>query len=214
IINIIFVFGLIGMIMGSLNAIWENDIMRMIAFSSVAQIGYIYMGFGLGTREGMVAAIFHIFSHAATKALLFVSAMGLRDVSGGSKRFIDLTGAGYRNVLAGVGFTVGALSMVGIPAFSGFVSKLLFGQAAVINEGKMLPTLIVLAISTVLNAVYFMKTVIRIYTKEDTEYSTINELKHPNYAISIAMFIVLNLVLGLASEPILNLVEYGLVMFE
>lgn len=214
IINIIFVFGLIGMIMGSVSAIWENDIMRMIAFSSVAQIGYIYMGFGLGTKEGMIAAIFHIFSHAATKALLFVSAMGLRDVSGGSKRFIDLTGSGYRNILAGVGFTVGALSMVGIPIFSGFVSKLLFGQAAVINQGKMLPTLIVLAISTVLNAIYFMKTVIRIYTKEETEYPTINELKHPNYAISITMFIVLNLILGLASSPILNLMEYGLMMFE
>lgn len=58
IVNILFVFGLFGMIMGSVNAILENDIRRMIAFSSVAQIGYIYMGLGLGTTMGIVASIF------------------------------------------------------------------------------------------------------------------------------------------------------------
>lgn len=214
IIHVLFIFGLLGMIMGSVNAIKENDIMRMIAFSSVAQIGYIYMGFGLGTTEGMVASIFHIFSHAATKALLFVAAMGLRDVSGGSKKFIDLTGAGYRNVLAGVGFTVGGLSMVGIPIFSGFISKILFAQAAVLNEHKMLPTLIVLAISTILNAIYFMKTIIRLYTRVDADYPTIHEWKNANYTVAIILFILLNLILGLCSVPIVSLIEFGIKMFS
>ena len=91
IINVLFVFGLMGMIFGSLSAIKENDIRRMISFSSVAQIGYIYMGFGLGTELGMVASIFHILSHAATKSLLFISAIGLTDVSKGSRKFQDLT---------------------------------------------------------------------------------------------------------------------------
>ena len=76
IVNILFVFGLFGMIMGSVNAILEHDIRRMIAFSSVAQIGYIYMGLGLGTTMGIVASIFHILSHASTKSLLFVAGVG------------------------------------------------------------------------------------------------------------------------------------------
>ena len=88
IIDILFVFGLMGMIFGSLSAIRENDVRRMVAFSSVAQIGYIYMGFGMGTQEGMTASIFHILSHAATKSLLFIAAIGLTDVSGGSRKFI------------------------------------------------------------------------------------------------------------------------------
>lgn len=96
IINVFFVFGLMGMIFGSLSAIKENDIRRMISFSSVAQIGYIYMGFGLGTEIGMVASIFHILSHAATKSLLFISAIGLTDVSKGSRKFQDLTGGGLQ----------------------------------------------------------------------------------------------------------------------
>ena len=214
IINILFVFGVLGMIVGSLDAIRENDIMRMIAFSSVAQIGYIYMGFGLGSEAGMVASVFHIFSHAATKALLFISAMGLRDVSGGSKAFIDLTGAGRRNVIAGIGFTIGGLSMVGIPTFSGFVSKLLFSQAAIQADKKMLITLIALAISTILNAIYFMKTIIRIYSPVENEKPISLKIKNPVYVISIVCFIILNIVLGMWSTTIVSLIESGLSMFR
>ncbi len=214
IINILFVFGVLGMIVGSLDAIRENDIMRMIAFSSVAQIGYIYMGFGLGSEAGMVASVFHIFSHAATKALLFISAMGLRDASGGSKAFIDLTGAGRRNVIAGIGFTIGGLSMVGIPTFSGFVSKLLFSQAAIQADSKMLITLIALALSTILNAIYFMKTIIRLYSPVENEQPISLKIKNPVYVISIVCFVFLNIVLGMWSTTIVSLIEGGLSMFR
>ena len=217
ILNILFLFGLCGMIFGSVSAINEKDIRRMIAFSSVAQIGYIYMGFGLGTEAGIVASIFHILAHAATKSLLFVSAIGLTDVSAGSRNFFDLTGSAYRNKVAGVGFTVGSLSMVGIPMFSGFVSKLLFAEAAVeASVWRMFPTLIVLAISTILNAIYFLKTVLRIYTPES---SSVTEEKgffnrtwkqQKWYTVTIILFIILNMVLGITSQPVLELIKEGL----
>lgn len=218
--NVLFLFGLCGMVFGSISAIWEKDIRRMIAFSSVAQIGYIYMGFGLGTTEGMVASIFHILAHAATKSLLFVSAIGLTDVSGGSRNFFDLTGSAYRNKVAGVGFSVGAMSMVGIPLFSGFVSKLLFAEAAVIHPThKMMPTLIVLAVSTILNAIYFMKTVVRIYVpeKQNVEakkgYFRMTAGQQKLYTLTIILFILINLVLGMMSEPILHIIQTGLIHF-
>lgn len=214
IIDVLFVFGLMGMIFGSLSAIKEGDIRRMIAFSSVAQIGYIYMGFGMGTQAGMVASVFHILSHAATKSLLFIAAIGLTEVSGGSRKFIDLTGAGYRNKWAGVAFTAGSLSMVGVPLFSGFISKLLFAQAAVQVEGKMLAALIVLGISTVLNAIYFMKTVIRIYTAAgDTPYPCITFKDMKVHAVVLILFVILNVLLGVSSQPIVNMIEQGLAMF-
>lgn len=212
--NVIFVFGLCGMIFGSLSAIRENDIRRMIAFSSVAQIGYIYMGFGLGTEAGMVASIFHIFSHAATKSMLFIAGVGLTDASGKSKKFIDLTGAGYRNVMAGITFTVGSLSMVGVPLFSGFISKILFAQAGVsVGINKMLPTLIVLAISTILNAIYFMKTVVRIYTPVKTDYPSVKWKQDVAYGVVCIFFIICNVILGMYSEPIVELIRSGLAMF-
>jgi multicomponent Na+:H+ antiporter subunit D len=186
----------------------------MIAFSSVAQIGYIYMGIGMGTQEGMVASVFHILSHAATKSLLFIAAIGLTDVSGGSRKFIELTGSAYRNKWAGVTFTVGSLSMVGVPLFSGFISKLLFAQSAVKLSGRMLPALLVLGLSTILNAIYFMKTVIRIYTPvEDTSYPSVTFKDMKLYAVVLVLFIVLNVLLGVSSQPIVDMIEQGLAMF-
>ncbi len=219
VINVLFVFGIAGMLMGSISAIRESNIRRMVAFSSVAQIGYIYMGLGLGTTAGVVASIYHILSHAATKALLFVAASGIMDASGNSTDFFDLTGVGYRNKLAGMAFTVGSLSMVGFPAFSGFISKLLFAQAALESPHKMLLTLVALAISTILNAIYFMKTVIRIYTPEkkavllEKNFRKVTIADQPAESVALICFIVLNLILGLFSEPIVTLILDGLQMF-
>ena len=245
---------------------------RMIAFSSVAQIGYIYMGLGLATEAGIVASIYHVLSHAATKSLLFVAASGLSDASGGSDRYADITGAGFRNKLAGTAFLVGSLSMVGMPMFSGFISKLFFAQAAVGHAHKMLPTVIALAISTILNAVYFMKTVIRIYTPmgayeavkgdgtgkadgigktdgtgkadgigkrdgtgktdraeengagSERSASDCQEVggtgrqvviwEQPAKSAALICFILLNLILGLNSDPIMRLIQGGIEMFD
>ncbi len=220
VLNVIFWFALIGMVYGSINAIWEKDIRRMIAFSSVAQIGYIYMGFGLGTEAGIVASVFHMLMHSATKSMLFISAMGLTDVSGKNRDFFSLTGAGYRNKVAGAGFLVGSLSMVGIPIFAGFVSKLLFAEAAIEGGGyRMFPTLIVLAISTILNAVYFMKTVLRIYTPISSEseskqgFIRVSWKEQKAYSVAIALFIILNIILGTSSKPILQFIWDGLSNF-
>ena len=219
VIHVLFVFGIIGMLMGSLSAMKENDILRMIAYSSVAQIGYIYMGFGLGTTEGAIASIYHVVSHSASKSLLFVAASGLMDASADSTRFKDMTASGYRNKLAGVAFTVGSLAMVGMPIFSGFISKLLFSQAAIGHTYKMLPTLIALAISTILNAAYFMRTLIRIYTPiradiKAKEGRVITLGEKPAKSVALVCFIILNLILGLNSDPIINLIQRGLGMFD
>ena len=214
IINVLFIFGLLGMIFGSTSAIQENDIRRMIAFSSVAQIGYIYMGFGLGTEAGMTASIFHMLSHAATKSLLFVAAVGLTDASKGRREFVELTGSAYRNKMAGIAFTVGSLSMVGMPMFSGFVSKLLFAEASIGHAHKMLPAVLVLALSTILNAIYFMKTVIRIYVPDyRSDCRTITIKKQKAYAFTLVCFILLNVALGMLSKPLEGWIHSGLAMF-
>lgn len=219
VINVLFIFGIAGMIMGSVSAIRESNIQRMIAYSSVAQIGYIYVGFGLGNTAGIIASIYHILSHAATKSLLFVASSGITDASEKSTDFFDLTGAGYRNKLAGAAFAVGSFSMVGIPMFSGFISKLLFAQAALENPHKILVTMVALAISTILNAVYFLKTVIRIYTPEKREvilnkgFQDVTMAEQPSKSIAMICLIGLNFFLGLFSEPVVELIERGLEMF-
>ena len=100
ILKILFVLGITGMIVGSVSALRADNINRMIAFSSAAQIGYIYMGIGLGTIAGFTAAIFQIFAHALTKSLLFLSSPYLAEVSGDSLKFHALQGSGKRDPLA------------------------------------------------------------------------------------------------------------------
>ena len=125
--------------------------------------GFI-MGIGLGTEAGMMAAMFHIFSHSACKSMLFIAASGLYDASGDHKDFRNLRGAGYRSPVAAAAFTVGALSMVGFPFLGGFISKLNFATAAMeVGSIPMILVLITLAISTWLNTIYFLKTVITLY---------------------------------------------------
>ena len=219
--NIVFVLGLAGMIVGSLSAIKENDICRMTALSSAAQIGYIFMGIGLSPGLGIAAAVFHIIFHAVTKPLLFISAARLRAVSGGSRRFKDLQGAGHRAPLAGIGFTVGAFSMVGVPLFAGFVAKYLFADAAFRTLPRGIPVLLVLAVSTVLNIFYFLRTVIRIYTKPEAEYGEARSssggltrftVSDVCYTVSTVCYLAVNFILGINPQPVINLIEKGLAL--
>lgn len=209
--NILFVLGVIAIIVGSISAIHENDINRMTAFSSAAQIGYVFMGIGLSPTSGILAALFHIVFHAITKPSLFLSAARLSAVSRGSKKFSDLQGAAHRDALAGVCFTVGAFSMVGIPMFAGFVSKYLFAVGALESGWKMLPTLIALAVSTILNTVYFLRTVVRICTPSaEDNGERASWKKYLSCTISGVVFIVINLAVGLYSKPLIELLENGI----
>ena len=210
--DVLFIFGVVGVIMGSVSAIRQREIRRMIAFSSVAQIGYIYMGLGLGTTAGVVAALFHMIVHAAAKSMLFLSASALSDVSGDSKQFRYLRGSGYRNVPAGIAFTVGAMSMVGVPLVGGFLSKIYFAQAGLaLNDVRAVVTLVTLAVSTLLNTLYFLHTVISIYRPSEggdtaPKYSTLA-------SVSLMLMAVMNIALGVASTPLYNALAAGLNIF-
>ena len=213
--DILFILGVVGMLWGSVDAIRENDIRRMTAYSSVAQIGYIYMGLGLGTDPGVTAALFHVISHGAMKALLFLCIPGLTEVSGGRGDRTALRGAGYRSRIAGIGFTVGALSMIGMPLLTGFVSKYTFAVAATsASAGKMITAWVALAVSTTLNAVYFMRMVLVLYTSVDAPLRRAPAEYRPSRVENAGVIglVLLNAALGVASPPVLAVLEQGLAL--
>ena len=214
--DVILAFGLLGMIFGSLAAMRENHIKRMLAYSSVAQVGYIFMGVGLGSMEGLIASFFHILVHACCKPLLFLCAGRLSAVSGHHKSLKNLRGSAFRDIGAGLGFSVGALSMIGIPLFGGFVSKLYFAQAAV-PSGMTAMTLLTIALSTVLNALYYVPALLAIWVKPPAEDEAAiladvhPEERSPDRSFTAAA-IVLTLgifVLGIFYHPITDLIEAG-----
>lgn len=214
-LNLTFAFGVIAMIMGSLNAIASHDLRRMVAFSSVAQIGYIYAALGLGTLAGFVAAIYHLMMHAVNKSALFIASSGLADASGDSKRFSDLRGAGFRYPVAGACFCFGALSLVGVPILGGFVSKLYISEAAIGHGGiKMWVMLGALALSTLLNALYFMKTVITLYRPPRGDFSPPPLRRGRARGLALWGFMLLSALVGLMAQPIINALAQGLRLFS
>lgn len=219
--NVLFVFGVAGAVVGSISAIHQTDINRMTAFSSASQIGYIYMALGISGTTGVIAALFQLITHAITKPPLFLSLARLRDVSGNSPYFADLQGAGHRDRLAGLCFSVGAMSMVGLPTLAGFIVKLQIASAGVSAGAKAIPTLVTLALSTVLNTVYFLRTMLRIYTPAEGHVQEVGRAHwltpsggRVSTTIAYVSFIALNFLFGLCSQPVLALLEQGLQLFR
>lgn len=210
--NIIFIFALFGIVVGSISAIRENDIFRMCAYSSAAQIGYIYMGIGLCTKASLVAALFQIGCHAITKPALFLSSFRLSKASGGSARFKKLQGVYKRDLFSSICFSQAALSMVGIPLTAGFMTKFLFGVAAFdFSDIKLVLTLIVLIISTILNTVYFTKTIVRLFSVSD---DIVPDVKvSARYKFVGVLFMVVNFGFGILANNYIDVIYKALEIF-
>lgn len=207
---VLFCLGVAGMVWGSFSAIHEKEINRMLAYSSAAQIGYIYMGIGLSPTLGIAASILHVFTHALTKPMLFLASGQLADTAG-SKDYNKLRGAALACPLAGAAFAVGAFSMIGIPLTTGFASKYCFALAAFGTDGRTLIAIIALALSTALNSFYFIRMLIRIY--RPTEVPEAAPARHRtgvSYAVSAVFFILINLAAGTAALFLYRLIERGL----
>lgn len=211
--SVLLLFGIAGMIVGSVSAIRAKRLTTMVAFSSAAQIGYIYMGLGMGTQAALLAAFFHIFSHALTKPMLFLSASDLADASGGHMDFLSLQGAGHRNVTAGVIFTAGALSMVGVPLFIGFIPKLQFAQAAFSLTWQKWPVLLALAVSTLLNVLYFLYTAMVLWLPQKEGAVLRGETPAWYKMIPAAALLVIGLAIGVHSAPLTALLQQGFGLF-
>lgn len=210
--NIMFVFGVAGMIVGSWRAVKEEHIKRMLAYSSVSQIGYIFMGLGLGTNLGVAAAFYQILVHAVTKPMLFISAGRLIDVQGHEKSLYRLRGAARSDPLAGVLFTLGGLSMIGVPLLSGFIVKFGLASASLANPNRMWIALGALVVSTVLNALYYLPAIVAIWTPSGFMART-KQAPDWRFGVSAAVLGAFVVLLGVSCMPVVDLIQNGLALW-
>ncbi len=111
-------------------AAWvQYDVKRVLAFSTASQIGYMFLGIGTGTGFGVVGALFHCLNHAVFKGLLFLCA-GCLIYATGTKNLDEMGGLARRMPATAAAMVIGALSVVGVPPFNGFASKLMIYEAA------------------------------------------------------------------------------------
>ncbi len=211
--TVIFILGLLAMIMGSVHALRQTNVKKMIAWSSVAQVGYIFLGVGLNTVAGIAAACLHIIVHACIKPMLFTAAGGLSNAAGHKKGLHSLMGTFYINRWAGLGLIAGAFSMMGIPAFAGFASKLSLTLAS-FEHPFIIFSLTALAASSVLNALYYVPAVIVVLTHNKDAGKNFTAPAPTNlYKISMFIFLALNFYLGLFCVPLLRLITRGVNVF-
>lgn len=215
IISIFLILGLLAMVMGSFFALFQKNINRTIAYSSVSQIGYIYTAIGLATPVGMAAAMFHMIHHSLSKAAIFLS-IGAASEKAGTSNIRRLNGLGVLMPLTMILFALSAFSMIGIPPTIGFNAKWYLAEAFLQSNYRIL--VFILSLSTLMSAGYWLPIMVRsFFSKKAEDYK--REKLHSELELSptttgpIIVLVALIFILVLFSRPIFNLFLNNLAYF-
>lgn len=160
------ILGMLSMIGGALAAIWQSNVKRLLAFSSVSQIGYMVLGLGLAQTSGLAGSIVHIFNHAMIKAMLFM-AIGCVVFRVGSSELVAIRGFGKHMPVTAACVVVGGLSLVGAPLTLGFITKWLLLQGALDKGWWWVAAAIIIA--SLLALVYVWRIIAAAYLHPATE---------------------------------------------
>ena len=155
-----------GMLTASAVAIFQTDTKRLLAYSSVAQIGYMVLGISFGSVMGLTASIVHLFNHAMMKGALFM-VLGCLFYRLGSTLVRDLAGVGKVMPLTMAAFVIGGLSLIGVPLTTGFISKWVLVQGAL--EAGLIYAAVLIVLSSLLAIAYVWRVVEIAYFQEPSE---------------------------------------------
>ena len=200
--TVLVVLGMIGILFGSVMAFAQQDIRRMLAYSSISQLAFIALGIGLANSLALIGAVLHILNHAVMKACLFLAVGSIRSQAG-VVSVAQIGGLGRRMPLTMGAFTVGALSMIGVPPSSGFFSKWYLVQGG-IDASNWVAVAVILA-SSLLTAIYFFRVLERIYFAAPDRAKT-GDVKEapPVVVIPIWLFAVAMVGLGIVNAFIVT----------
>ena len=149
--NLLMILGTIGVLAGSVYAVYQSNVKRMLAYSSVAQIGYILLAIGLASQPGFTAALLHMFNHALIKGTLFM-ALGIIFYRFASAELSVMSGLGKTMPLTMAAFTIGGLSLIGVPGTAGFVSKWYLVTALL--DASLWPLALLILVASILTLIY------------------------------------------------------------
>ena len=202
-LHLFIVIGLLTFVIAETTALRQERLKRMLAYSSIGQMGLVMVAFGIGTKEGVFAALFLIFNHAVIKSLLFFSGSYL--VYNKKNKYIKhVNGMGKYLPVTSILFTLGAFAIIGLPPFAGFWSKLAILTAAA--DSKMIALIAVILSVSILEAVYYLRVINRIYFYDKKEST---EAKRPTVNAMIAMISlgIIILVIGFYPDLITGILD-------
>lgn len=158
--KVLMVIGALSIVVGALASLGQNDIKRMLAFSSVSQMGYIVLSLGTGTALGLAGAAFHMFNHAIFKSQLFANAAAVERQTG-TRDMNKLGGLASKMPVTGGTSIIAMLSISGIPPLPGFWSKLLIIIA--LWQSTNYTYTFIAAIASVITLAYFLSMQKRVF---------------------------------------------------
>ena len=190
----------LAILVGSAVAIYEYNLTRLLAYSSVAQIGYILLGASLVSIGGLTASLLHMFNHALAKGALFLAVMGL------AMRFAQLDlrnlgGAARHMPWTAAAMAVAGLSLIGIPGTAGFISKWYLVDAALDKGIPGLELVAVLVAGSLMAVVYIWRIVEALWFAEETENTPQGVREAPAAMLALIWLAALaNIYFGLVTE--------------
>ena len=196
---VILPLSIIAMFAGTIMAIYEKDIKRLLAHSSVAQIGYITLAFAIGTKASIAAGFIHMFNHALIKGGLFIAITSISFYIKKRATINNLSGLGRAMPITFFCFVLCSLSLAGLPLTAGFISKLYLIKASISADGIWIAILIL--ISSALSVVYLWKMIEIMWMREGRKI-TINE--NPKIYLSLIIITFLNIYFGLDASLVVN----------
>jgi len=188
------VLGLLGVFVASTTAIYQKNVKHLFAYSSVAQIGYMIVGYSISTTAGLMATLLHMFNHALIKGALFL-ALGAVFYRVGSVHLRDFHGLGRQMPFTMAAIVVGSLSLIGVPLTVGFVSKWYLVLAAV--ENGWWPVAVLILLGSLLAIVYTWRIVEAAYFK--APQAGIEQVKEAplSYLVPVWMLVSANIYFGI-----------------
>lgn len=203
--TILIVTGVIGVFYGGLGATGTYDVKRMLAYSTMGQLGFILVGIGWGTPLAIAAALVFAFNHSLIKAamLMLAGAVASR-AKVKSAAFTVVSGLGKYIPVTGVLFFLGSLALAGIPPTNGFVSKLLLFRSGIDASGFY--ALALIAAGSVITLVYTMRAFQQIWWHPQPEEYAGSKPKGDRL-LAPTMLIGLVLLLGLWADPVIQVAE-------
>jgi proton-translocating NADH-quinone oxidoreductase chain N len=198
--------GVLTLLIGEMCAFSQDNIKRMLAYSSIGQIGLIVFALSIATSYGVTGGIFQLISHTLGKALMFLAA-GYMIYRSGSMNISSIEGMGKKMPYTSLAFTIGAFSLVGMPPFIGFPSKFMIVRAALLKQEVLFTILIVLVLlATIIEGAYFFRVVQAIYFKG--EKFNQNKERTPVIAlIPLFVFAGLIVVIGIYPKLVTNVLD-------
>jgi NADH-quinone oxidoreductase subunit N len=204
--SLLIIISIITMTLGNLSALWQDNLKRMLAYSSIAHAGYIILGLAVLSNQGLTAVLVYLMIYLFMNlGAFFVVMLIANEIN--SEDVEDFRGLGYSLPFLSASLSLFLISLVGLPPTAGFIAKLYLFIALI--DAKMIGVAIIALLNTVLSLYYYARVLKNLYLAKPSESKI--DIKLPSLSYSIVLLLLIPvLIFGIYFAPITNFAKYSI----